>query len=408
MSRRESRYGFRWQRVGEASHPGPPKLVLISSSQGSAPATVPASSGAIRHAHMGVSEDVVPTQWESGAEFSFPSRASGLLSSERELEMEFVEGLDNNFVVAMDVDDEERHSVSPSLLDDLERELDPTVLDGGSPTLSIDQDDSERDDADSEFSEAGPAEELDHDLPVPEHRPSVAAMRAGLRFLDDVDLCETFAQRAAVMKNIPKFLWGSFRVALRLPLEEISIGSTQNDWVRQVRGWKMFLVLPRLLLHRPPRGKVGREKLVSRFLKFSAGQWADLFRASQQCTEQAATISRRARRRGGQQGFEKRVARAMQLVQLGELSGGRQALEGADLAPGSDATLRALRKAKPTSRARSSNPCTPSIRVGREPLWQELAVSQERCEWWPVRHDVGASQTTLGAPTRHTSVVSGR
>ena len=117
----------------------------------------------------------------------------------------------------------------------------------------------------------------------------------------------------------------------------------QNDWVRQVRGWKMFLVLPRLLLHRPPRGKVGREKLVSRFLKVSAGQWEDLLRASQQCTEQAATISRRARRRGGQQGFDKRVARAMQLVQLGELSSGRQALEGADLAPGSDATLRALR-----------------------------------------------------------------
>ena len=174
-------------------------------------------------------------------------------------------------------------------------------------------------------------------LPVPEHRPSVAAMRAGLRFLDDVDLCETFAQRAAVMKNIPKFLRGSFRVALRLALEEISMGFAQNDWLRQVRGWKLFLVLPRLLLHRPPRGKVGREK-VSRFLKFSAGQWADLFRASQECSEQAATISRRARRRGGQ-----RVARAMQLVQLGELSGGRLALEGADLAPGSDTTLCALR-----------------------------------------------------------------
>ena len=82
--------------------------------------------------------------------------------------------------------------MSPSLLDDLERELDPTVLDRGSQTLSMGPDDSERDDVESEFSEAGPAEELDHDLPVPGHRPSVAAMRAGLRFFDDVDLCETF------------------------------------------------------------------------------------------------------------------------------------------------------------------------------------------------------------------------
>ena len=205
------------------------------------------------------------------------------------------EGPYNNFVVAMDADDEERYSVSPSVLDDLERELDPTVLDGGSPTLSMSPDDSERDDVESEFSEAAPPEELDPTIcQSPEHRPSVAAMRAGLRFLDDVDLCETFAQRAAVMKNIPKFLWGSFRVALRLALEEISMRFAQNDWLRQVRRWKLFLVLPRLLLHRPPRGKVGREKLVSRFLKFSAGQWADLFRASQECSDKAATISRRA------------------------------------------------------------------------------------------------------------------
>ena len=126
---------------------------------------------------------------------------------------------------------------------------------------------TERDDVESEFSEVALPEELDHDFPVPEHRPSVAAMRAGLRFLDDVHLCETFAQRAAVMKNIPKFLWGSFRVALRLALEEISMGFAQNDWLRQVRGWRLFLVLPRLLLYRP---------------------WADLFRASQECSDQAA------------------------------------------------------------------------------------------------------------------------
>ena len=49
------------------------------------------------------------------------------------------------------------------------------------------------------------------------------------------------------MKNIPKFLWGSFRVALRLALEEISMGFGQNDWLRQVRGWRLFLILPTTL-----------------------------------------------------------------------------------------------------------------------------------------------------------------
>ena len=65
-------------------------------------------------------------------------------------------------------------------------------------------------------------------------------------------------------------------------------------------------------------------------------------------------------------------------------------------------------KAKPTSRTRSSNPCTPSIRAGWGAVLQEFAVSQERCEWWSIRHDVEASKTTLGATTGHTSFVSGR
>ena len=134
-----------------------------------------------------------------------------------------VEG-DSSLVVGGRYDDE-RNSVSSSLLN----ELDPTLLDGGSPTLSIDPGDSDRDDVDSESSAVGLAEELDHDLPVPEHRPSVAALRAGLRFLDEVDLCEVFVQRAVVMKNIPKLLWGSFRVTLRIALEDISISSTQNE-----------------------------------------------------------------------------------------------------------------------------------------------------------------------------------
>ena len=42
------------------------------------------------------------------------------------------------------------------------------------------------------------------------------------------------------------------------------------------------------------------------------------------------------------------MAKALKFVQLGELSAGRQALEGAELAPGRTATLRALRN-RPTT-----------------------------------------------------------
>ena len=72
------------------------------------------------------------------------------------------------------------------------------------------------------------------------------------------------------------------------------------------------------------------------------GQWADLLRASENCSEQAAVASRRRGRRQ-ESGLDKRVSRALHLVQLGELSSGRQALEGANLARGTTATLNALR-----------------------------------------------------------------
>ena len=71
---RESRYGLRGQRIGETTHPGPPKLVLISSSQRSVPTTVPASPGTVHQADIRVSDDVevLPAQWESGTEFFTP------------------------------------------------------------------------------------------------------------------------------------------------------------------------------------------------------------------------------------------------------------------------------------------------------------------------------------------------
>ena len=59
------------------------------------------------------------------------------------------------------------------------------------------------------------------------------------------------------------------------------------------------------------------------------------------CDEKAARARRRGARRF-QDNIESRTIRAEMLVQLGELSSARQALEGAALAPGDNATLAAL------------------------------------------------------------------
>ena len=102
------------------------------------------------------------------------------------------------------------------------------------------------------------------------------------------------------------------------------------------------MLLPRLLLHRPSGGgKIPKRKLVERFEKFSRREWTAMFLESAVCNEKAAVSRRRSRRRRTDD-LELRAARAEMLVQLGELFSARQALEGAELAPGDRNTLRQL------------------------------------------------------------------
>ena len=104
------------------------------------------------------------------------------------------------------------------------------------------------------------------------------------------------------------------------------------------------MLLPRMSLHRPPRGGfISKAKLAARFEDFSHGRWQKLIDAGRHCVEEAATaVSRKRHRTNQQSDIERRAVRAQSLVQLGELSAGRQALEGAVLAPGSIQTRQEL------------------------------------------------------------------
>ena len=189
-----------------------------------------------------------------------------------------------------------------------------------------------------------------------------AAARAAMERFDDVDLESEFLDRACVLKSPPNFLRGMHRCAMRFALTEADRCRESGDQVGLTRAWKMFMLLPRILLHKPPRGgQIPKSRLKERFLDFSAGRWVDLLCQSRVCAEQAAVASRRRRRRSSDD-VERRAERAHVLVQLGELSAGRQALEGASLAPGTDATYQAL-----------TNPLKRPP-VPREPLSDDLFV----------------------------------
>ena len=64
---------------------------------------------------------------------------------------------------------------------------------------------------------------------------------------------------------------------------EIANGVDRNDEISQCRGWKLFLLLPRLLLSRPPRGGlIPKQQLVNRFSAFSRGEWDQLLFQSEE------------------------------------------------------------------------------------------------------------------------------
>ena len=121
-----------------------------------------------------------------------------------------------------------------------------------------------------------------------------------------------------------------------MSLQEIQRGSTAS--VVEARGWKLFFLLPRLLLFRSPRGGlIPKGRLQERLARFVAGDWEALLLSSLEASMQGVIASRRRRRRHVDD-MASRVSRATGLANLGELSRARQALEGDALAPGDEST----------------------------------------------------------------------
>ena len=99
----------------------------------------------------------------------------------------------------------------------------------------------------------------------------------GMTSLDEVDLNTIFIRRANVMRSIPHCLKGPCGAAVRLAMREASSAHETGDVLRLTRAWKLFLLLPRMFLSRPPRGGlVPKTRLMERVSLFHNGQWCDL------------------------------------------------------------------------------------------------------------------------------------
>ena len=174
----------------------------------------------------------------------------------------------------------------------------------------------------------------DEDVAPPASVPLPAASWA---WLDSLDLCAELTVPIPTIRVPPRFLHQALTKAFLLPLRVLS--QPRATEVQQTRAWTLFLLLPRLLLHRSPQGaQDGRAALLRRVDDFHAGRWASLHANSRSSLPE---LGSRLSAEGDEAASRRR--RACAQVHNGDFSRARAILTGSPLAPGTPATLAALR-----------------------------------------------------------------
>ena len=99
------------------------------------------------------------------------------------------------------------------------------------------------------------AGEPTHRVPVPRvepRRPVAPSISAeSWEQLDHIDLSEAFTTRVPMLRSCPRFLRGRLRFSLGVALRERSRAKLARDPVAETRAWKLFGLIPMMLLHRP-------------------------------------------------------------------------------------------------------------------------------------------------------------
>ena len=168
--------------------------------------------------------------------------------------------------------------------------------------------------------------------------------------LDDFNLNQLFLQRVPMLKKCPHFLRGRLRHCFGVALRERARAKRDEDPLSEGRAWKLFGLVPMMLLHRPRgTGSIGRDELALRADHFMAGRWRSLIASAQECVLQPRKIERDQIVHNEQ---ERRGRAAQSRVQQGQVSRARHELTGAPLAPKNDETFRGLQDRRPQEQAR--------------------------------------------------------
>ena len=174
----------------------------------------------------------------------------------------------------------------------------------------------------------------------PARRPAQTTSATGpnhaLASIDGIDLMAALRQKTVFFAAPPPFLRGRIRAALHFSLEQILAAQSDTE---TTRAWALRLLLPRMLLQRPPGIRtLPKNEWRARITAFEEGNGQTLLQAAANAHPlRAPPVSQSA-----EEPPERRARRARHLVHQGELSAARQALTAGPTAPGTPATLTQL------------------------------------------------------------------
>ena len=158
--------------------------------------------------------------------------------------------------------------------------------------------------------------------------------------LDNINLVSELELRVRTLKSVPKCIKGHFLRILTQSMAAVVSSHEAHERghdsnVAQVRAWKLFLLIPRLILHSTKHGgEAGERELNRRIAKFDAGEWDSLL-----VLMRLSVLPHPGRR---QQTEQQRIDMAHTLIHQGELSHAARKLVSAEIAPGNQRTLNEL------------------------------------------------------------------
>ena len=161
--------------------------------------------------------------------------------------------------------------------------------------------------------------------------------------MQNVDLQQDVNAHVPTLKAVPQCIRSQWLRILTQVLLEAEAASAHWDAHPDDRNqcneaWKLFVLLPRLLLHHTSHGgDAGQRELTQRVVWFDTGQWDKLYASAE---KSRAKTGRRPRQ---QESSDHKLRAASDLAQKGELSHAARLLSSPGLAPGTPATLDELK-----------------------------------------------------------------